>query len=116
MRYLALLLINPMNVLPLVCFANEGGGGGGGYFRQLEQLFVQEQGSLATRILAEDLAGGTDAPKEISIHCPGVILSTKRLCRLNFNFSNIVYIQTPEVSIRDLLRDEAMMHGDNTCM
>jgi hypothetical protein len=67
-----LLLINALFVLPLVCSANQGGGGGGGYFRQLEQLFVQEQGSLATRILAEDFAGGTDAPKEISIHCPGV--------------------------------------------
>ena len=42
------------------------------FMRVYSELFLKEKGSLATKLLAADLAGGEDSPKEINIHCPAV--------------------------------------------
>lgn len=44
----------------------------GNYFKEIEQLLVSERAKVATQKLGEDLAGGADSPKEISIYCPSV--------------------------------------------
>ena len=45
-----------------VCSALEGN-----YFDTIERMFLNEEGRQATNVLQEDLAGGFDVPKEISI-------------------------------------------------
>lgn len=42
------------------------------YFKDIEQMLISEKAKLATHKLGEDLAGGADHPKEISIFCPSV--------------------------------------------
>ena len=42
------------------------------YFKEIEQMLLSEKAKLATQKLGEDLAGGADSPKEISIYCPAV--------------------------------------------
>lgn len=44
----------------------------GNYFKDIEQMLISEKAKLATQKLGEDLAGGADSPKEISIYCPSV--------------------------------------------
>jgi hypothetical protein len=44
----------------------------GNYFKEIEKMLISEQAKVATGKLAEDLAGGADSPKEISIFCPSV--------------------------------------------
>ena len=44
----------------------------GSYFKEIENLFVSERGRQATNVLQEDLAGGTDSPKLITISYPAV--------------------------------------------
>ena len=39
----------------------------GNYFETIEKMFINEEGRQATNVLQEDLAGGFDSPKEISI-------------------------------------------------
>jgi hypothetical protein len=42
------------------------------YFKEIEKMFVSEYGRQATNVLQEDLAGGTDNPKLITISYPTV--------------------------------------------
>jgi hypothetical protein len=42
------------------------------YFKEIEKMFVGEHGRQATNVLQEDLAGGKDHPKLITISYPTV--------------------------------------------
>jgi hypothetical protein len=42
------------------------------YFKEIEKMFVGEHGRQATSVLQEDLAGGKDHPKLITISYPTV--------------------------------------------
>ena len=44
----------------------------GDYFKEIEQLFVQHKSHVASDVLAEDLLGVEDKPKEIEIILPEV--------------------------------------------
>jgi hypothetical protein len=46
----------------------------GNYFETIEKMFINEEGRQATNVLQEDLAGGFDSPKEISITYNTVII------------------------------------------
>jgi hypothetical protein len=48
----------------------------GNYFKEIEKMFVTESGRQATNVLQEDLAGGIDNPKLITISYPTVLSST----------------------------------------
>mmetsp|Transcript_26701 Transcript_26701/g.39673 ORF Transcript_26701/g.39673 Transcript_26701/m.39673 type:complete len:116 (+) Transcript_26701:189-536(+) len=64
------------------------------YFREVEEMFVSEKGRQATNVLQEDLAGGTDRPKIISI----------------------AYPTTPEVNIYDIEEGSAESEDGTVCM
>jgi hypothetical protein len=44
------------------------------YFQTIEEMYLHENGRQAHNVLQEDLVGGVDHPKEISITCPKVII------------------------------------------
>ena len=51
----------------------------GDYFKEIEQLFVQHKAHVATEVLAEDLMGVEDKPKEIEIIIPEVFAHFTRV-------------------------------------
>ena len=60
------------------------------YFQEIETLFFTEKAKMATKKLTDDFAGGVDHPKEISIHCPMVIVHDCPFLELIYYMSDII--------------------------